>query len=285
MSLSSKISPVQLSISYFVLPSFGYASFLLPQTSSVPVSFTRAHNMTSPPPTMSSPFLTLPTEIRLMIYESFFRSAKIRTIAPWNTSYKGISITDPVSDNASALLGLLLTSRQVRAEALPYLYKCLVVDLDPVLAHMNIVSSWTMVKPRMAVDDLRGFRDVVRRVDLGVVTYGFGYRCADVVDLDLGCLGGLREVRFRLLLGDAGREGLLRGDGEEEVFDGGAKSFASVLQEKWCEDEKRCLGLGERVKGVEVRESIGEGRRVHRNRFVSSWCSSLESTCVDGANH
>lgn len=219
--------------------------------------------------TVRRPFLSLPAEMRLMIYEAFFRSAKFRTRIPWRSSTGSMTISDPVSDNASILNGLLLANKQIRGEALPFLYKYLVVHLDAALAHMHSV--WSMIKPRMAASDLSYFRSLVQRVDLGVVTFHHAsYTCMDVGDLNLASLEHLRRIDFRLVVSEESAKYLFMTDEDQrspEIFD--KINFATVLQTRWCEDSQRCFGLRERMKHVRVRVSRCGTGRFHLNRFVS----------------
>ena len=210
-----------------------------------------------------------------MIFEAFFQGAVIRTTAPYRTDKGKISISDPISDNTSLLSGLLLVSKQVRREALPYLYRHLVVSMDAILVNINSYTPWVPIKPRMAASDLQHFRNVVRKVDLGAITYRHPtYTWTDVVDLDLSALKELKRIEFRLILSDLARADFL--DGVERVNDAESRScenvvWANVLRDRWTVDVKRCFGLTGMTLSLNVRPFVCSAGRSYENRFVSSF--------------
>lgn len=80
-------------------------------------------------------------------------------------------------------------------------------------------------------------------------------------------------VRLQFRCGDVTEEGGMTG-GE----------FAEVLREQWCEDEKRCLGLRERIEDVQVSHEDGAGvagaglcnRFVSRSLWLGRKCANAE---------
>lgn len=241
---------------------------------------------------LSSALLSLPAELRLQIYGHLFENTTIHTTAPrytvtWRNSIVASPIITTTNGKAYTLPGILFANRQLRYESLPVFSAHLTIRLSPLLAHCCLNAAWAAVPPRLAGCDLVHFRELVRHVDLGTVTYcGKSSRAgAEVEDLDLSAFTELRTLRFEVVTGEVVRLQFRCAALEENEHCDKGTAFAQVLEEQWCESEKRCFGLGSRIEDVKVTAAARGGADAwegQRNRFVGLLASlAKESAHAD----
>jgi hypothetical protein len=224
-----------------------------------------------------SPLLALPTEIRLQIFTHLFQGTTIPTCTPrytltWRESIKASPNLNALNSQNIVLPAVLVANKQIRSEALPLFSDNLTVHLSPLLAHTQLRNHWAAPFPRLASPDLAHFRPLVKRVDMGLLTCcgtctGAG---AEVEDMDLNALTNLNLLKFEAVIGEVARCQFRCSEEGEDETSKDADSFAQVLQEQWCDDEKRCFGLSDLIEHVTVYPfTCGDTWKGQRNRFVS----------------
>ena len=179
-------------------------------------------------------FLSLPPEVRLMIYDHVFAEPTLQVDSDQVFNTQQTAVIEGASRN------LLQTCKTIRSEATPYLEERTPVYLDQTLLERADFMPGTL-------EAIEAFTRKLNFIDEMWMCKARCYR------LDISRFQQLRCLKFRIEAPSCCRQKIFG-------FSSNGEDPATFVQKHWLDDQTRAFGLFRRIKSIEVEPSAGQPR-------------------------